>query len=240
MDTHKYADDCTLDQSVKEGDVSQMQEVLNSMQTWVDFNKMALNSKKTKDMWICFHDCISEPPPLTIGGETIERTSSFKLLGVWHQNTLKWNDHVKEITKKANRRMFCLRECRRANLPTEVGMTCYMTKIRPLLEYGSPVWGRIPQYLVDELESIQARSLRILGIPKDSLPSLHERRDKQTIKEYERTINDILNPCNNFIPSPVRHSYDLRNQTTRDRPLIRSFTDRHKQSFIPRAVSLLY
>ena len=240
VDTHKYADDCTLDQSVKEGDVSQMQEVLNSMQTWADFNKMTLNSKKTKDLWICFRDCISEPPPLTIGGETIERTSSFKLLGVWHQNTLKWNDHVKEITKKANRRMFCLRECRWANLPTEVGMTCYMTKIRPLLEYGSPVWAGIPQYLVDELESIQAWSLRILGIPKDSLPSLHERRDKQTIKEYERTINDILNLCNNFIPFPVRHLYDLRNQTTRDRPLIRSFTDRHKQSFIPRAVSLLY
>ena len=172
VDTHKYADDCTLDQSVKEGDVSKMQEVLNSIQTWADFNKMALNSKKTKDMWICFRDCISEPPPLTIGGETIERTSSFKLLGVWHQNTLKWNDHVKEITKKANRRMFCLRECRRANLPTKVGMTCYMTKIRPLLEYGSIVWGGIPQYLVDELESIQARSMRILGIPKDSQPCI--------------------------------------------------------------------
>ncbi|CAB3995234.1 Hypothetical predicted protein, partial [Paramuricea clavata] len=33
VDTHKYGDACTLDQSVKEGDVSQMQEVLNSMQT---------------------------------------------------------------------------------------------------------------------------------------------------------------------------------------------------------------
>ena len=82
-DAHKYADDCTLDESVKEGNVSHMQEVLNSMQKWADANKMALNSKKTKDMWICFLDCIPEPPPLLIDGEFIERTSSFKLLGVW-------------------------------------------------------------------------------------------------------------------------------------------------------------
>ena len=50
MNTHKYAGDCTLDESVKEGDVSNMQEVFNCMQTWADHNKMTLNSKKTKDM----------------------------------------------------------------------------------------------------------------------------------------------------------------------------------------------
>ena len=148
---------------------------------------------------------------------------------------MKWNDHSREITKKANRRMFCLRKCRRANLPTEIGITCYFTKIRPLLEYASPVWGGIPQYLAGELESIQARSLKIIGISKDSLPTLYERRDKQTIKEYERII-DISKPCNNLIPSPVRHPYDLRCQTTTDCAPIRSYTDRRKKSFIPRGV----
>ena len=215
-DAHKYADDCTLDESVKEGNVSHMQEVLNSMQKWADANKMALNSKKTKDMWICFRDCIPEPPPLSIDGEIIERRSSYKLLGVWHQI-----------------------EC--SVLPTEIGITCYLTKIRPLLEYASPVWGGIPQYLADELENIQATSLKIIGFLKDSLPTLHERRDKQTIKEYERIINDTSNPCNNLIPSPVRHPYDLRCQTTTDCAPIRSYTGRHKKSnFIPRAVSFLH
>ena len=59
-------------------------------------------------------------------------------------------------------------------------------------------------------------------------------------KEYERIINDISNPCNNLIPSPVRHPYDLRCQTTTDCAPIRSYTDWHKKSFIPRAVSLLH
>ena len=71
---------------------------------------------------------------------------------------------------------------------------------------------------------------------------MHERRDKQTIKEYERVYNDTLNSSNNFIPSPVHHPHNLRCQTTKSRRpfIICSFTDRHKQSFIPRAISLLF
>ena len=107
-------------------------------------------------------------------------------------------------------------------------------------KYPKPYKEGIPQYLADELENIQAKNLNIIGIPKDSLLILHERRDKQTMKEYERIINDISNSCNNLIPSPVRHPYDLRCQTTTDGAPIRSYTDRHKKSFIPRAVSLLH
>ena len=116
-----------------------MQEVLDAMNNWANRNKMILNSKKTKEVWICFRDCIPEPPPLKIGRDTVERASSFKLLGVWHQNNLKWNKHVEEVAKKANKQLFSLRECRRANLPTEVGITCYKTKIRPLLEYEASI-----------------------------------------------------------------------------------------------------
>ena len=57
-------------------------------------------------MWICFKDVIPEPPSFMIGNDEIERTNSFKLLGVWIQDNLKWNTHIEEITKKANKRLF--------------------------------------------------------------------------------------------------------------------------------------
>ena len=93
----------------------------------------------------------------------MERVKSHKLLSVWHQNSLKWNCHVENIVKKANKRVFNLRECHRANLPPEVGITCYESKIRPVLEYAAPIWDGLPQYLVDEIESIQNRSSAHLG-----------------------------------------------------------------------------
>ena len=125
-----------------------------------------------------------EPPPLLIGNDVIERVNSFKLLGVWIQDNLKWNTHIEETTKKACKRLFYLRECRWANLPSEVGLTCYKTKIRPVLEYAAPVWAGLPQYLIDEIENIQARSLRTLNVPSDTVPPLKQRRDTFTTREY--------------------------------------------------------
>ncbi len=85
----------------------------------------------------------SPPPPLRIDDATIERVDNFKLLGTWLQKDLKWNKHVEETTHKASKNIYCLRgECRSANLPVEVGLTTCLTKIRPILEYCSPVGAR--------------------------------------------------------------------------------------------------
>ena len=101
---------------------------------------MKLNAKKTKDIWICFGKSNPQPPNLYIGDNMIERVDTFKLLGVGCQSNMKWNSHIKEITRKGNRRLHHLRQCRKAHLPKEVGLATYCTKIRPLLEYAAPVW----------------------------------------------------------------------------------------------------
>ena len=101
---------------------------------------MRINPDKTKDMWICFNSAIPTPALLTLDGAAIERVNSHKLLGVWPQENLKWNSHVEAVVKKANKRLFCLRECRRASLPYEVSLTYYRTKLRPILEYTAPIW----------------------------------------------------------------------------------------------------
>ena len=82
-------------------------------------------------MWISFPDAVPEPPRLCIGNDPIERANVFKLLGVSVQNNLKWNAHVEEITRKANKRLSDLRECRKSKSPVEVGITTYQSKIRP-------------------------------------------------------------------------------------------------------------
>ena len=188
-------------------------------------------------MWICFRNDIEPPPLLTLGNDIIERVTSFKLLGVWHQNNLKWLRHVEEISKRANKRLYYLRECRRAKLPAEVGITCYLTKIRPLLEYGAPIWGGLPAYLAAELEKIQSRSLDIIGLPRDFLPSLEERRKTITAREFRRINDDVNHPCHTLIAKPTEHQYNLR--TTNFCRSVISGTQRHKQSFIPRATSLI-
>jgi hypothetical protein len=116
------------------------------------------------DLFSSCTDAIPEPPRLRNGNKFIEMVNVFKLLGVSFQNNLKWNAHVEEITRKANKRLYHLRECRKSQLPVEVGIITYQSKIRPTLEYASPVWARLPNYLRDEIERVQSRSLPILGL----------------------------------------------------------------------------
>ena len=124
-----------------------MQKELDGLQNRTTTNNMLLNSKKTKDMWILFCKNSTEQDLLRINDSWLERVSKFKLLGVWKHDNLCWNYHVEQTVKKATNRLYFLRECRKANLPSEIGITIYCTKIRPLLEYASPVWGGFPKYL---------------------------------------------------------------------------------------------
>lgn len=41
------------------------------------------------------------------------------------------NSHVEATVKKANKHLFFLKKHRRANLPHEIGLTCYRTTIGP-------------------------------------------------------------------------------------------------------------
>ncbi len=237
ISTCKYADDCTQDEVIAQGTTSHMQVVLDASQKWATENKMKINPQKTKDMWICFSNAIPEPAPLVMDSVNIERISSYKLLGVWHQDNLKWNRHVEEIVNKANKRIFSLRDCCTAKLPREVGLTCYLTKIRSVLEYGAAIWGGLPEYLANEIESTQNRCPKILGIPRDNLKSLRERRDNIAMEELKRIHTDATHPCHKFIPLPASHTHDLRRNSSISYPI--SHTKRHEQSFIPRAIALL-
>ena len=154
---------------------SNMQDIIDKINDWALGNKMELNSKKTKDRSNCFKEDISEPPLLANGDDVIERVKSFysfKLLGLWCSNILKYNKHVEEITKKT-KRLFHLWEWHRANLPTEFGLTCCLTKIRNVL----------PKYLTDEVEKIQTCNLRILALPPDLLQSLEQHCENLAISK---------------------------------------------------------
>ena len=58
ISTNKYADDCTEHELISLNSQGNMQEVVDEVVKWASNNKMELNSKKTKDMWICFSNKI--------------------------------------------------------------------------------------------------------------------------------------------------------------------------------------
>ena len=73
---------------------------------------------------------------------------------------------------KACKRVHYLRVCRTAHLPWDIGLTTYITKIRPVFEYASPVGGGLPIYLEEVLQRVQNRCLNVIGLPRDTIESL--------------------------------------------------------------------
>ena len=107
-----------------------------------------------------------------------------KLLGLNISNDLKWNVHVSELVRKVSTRLYFLRQLKKSHAATRELLLFYITCIRSILEYGSPVFHRaLPSYLSEDLERLcamkiiypelsYARALELSG-----LLTLYDRRE---------------------------------------------------------------
>ena len=100
---YKYVDDSTLFEICNTTDVSVMQESIDIAVNWTLNNCMKINSKKSKEMVICFtpdEHFRNSIPSIVIEGNIVETVEYAKLLGVTLSNDLTWNRHVDCIVKK--------------------------------------------------------------------------------------------------------------------------------------------
>jgi hypothetical protein len=87
-------------------------------ETWADNNLMKLNSKKCKEMHICFLIARCPLERLNLEGHPLGIVSSRKVLGLHViQNNLKWNGHIAMTVGKAFKRFHILRILKRGGIP---------------------------------------------------------------------------------------------------------------------------
>ena len=143
----------------------------------------------------------------------LERVSKFQLLGVWQRQPFLELPCWSNNKESQQLRVYYLKECRKANLPREIDITIYCTKISPLLEYASSVWGSFSKYLAKELQSIQNRYLDVIEIPRTSLPTLEDRCKVATKRELERIMHDINHQNQILLTKPnTSNGYNLRSK----------------------------
>jgi len=233
----KYIDDTTIYTDSNDIHDGHLQTALNAASVWTTGNGMKLNGKKPKDMIIDFRKESRDFPVLHLDGEVIKREKTVKLLGVHIADNLKWNSHIKEITKKASMRLHFLRLLKRANVPGNDLVAIYLAIIRSVLEYACPVWHtQLPDYLHKALESIQRRALRIIcpsldyndALSLHNLPKLHDRRTDLCWRFFSK-ITLPGSKLLELIP-PKRTRQSLRSQKSYSVP--RCCTNRLENSLI--------
>ena len=129
--TWKYVDDTTIAQTIPRGLTSDVQSAVSA---WSIENRMERNADKCKEMRIDFKRNTHNFPPIVINAKEISVSNSVKMLGVTISSDLKWNDHISECIKKANKRLYFIVLLKCANVPLSDIVNFYCTMIRPVLQ----------------------------------------------------------------------------------------------------------
>ncbi len=107
---------------------------------WCSLNNLELNMFKTVEMIVDFRRNPPALPPLTIMDSTVTAVESFRFLGTTISQDLKWVNHIESIVKKAQQRLYFLRQLRKFNLPQELLKQFHSAIIESVLCMSITVW----------------------------------------------------------------------------------------------------
>ena len=152
----------------------------------------------------------------------------------------KWNKHVSNTVEKASKRLYLLRQLKRAEVETRSLYKFYTACIRSVVEYACQVFhSSLPNYLSMEIESIQKRALRIIhpdstyieALKKAKLETLYDRREKLCVKLFSSIEANDDHKLKELLPPKNLQPNNLR--TNRKYNLPKMHTNRFSNSFIP-------
>ena len=124
---------------------------------------LSFNADKSSEMLLNFgrHDVS------LISG--IDRKSSVKLLGIFFDEKLRFNDHVKCITKRATAKLYVVFRLRRIGFSIRELTLLYKALVLPRLTYCCSGWGGISHENLRKIDGVQSKAVR-LGIINEYTP----------------------------------------------------------------------
>ncbi|KAL0169001.1 hypothetical protein M9458_037223, partial [Cirrhinus mrigala] len=168
----KFADDTTLIGLIQDGEESAYRQEVEQLAVWC-----SLNNLKTVEMIIDFRRNPPALPPLSIMDSTVAAVKTFKFLGSIISRDLKWDTHIDSIAKKAQQRLYFLRQLRKFNLPQELLKQFYTAVIESVLCTSITVWfGSATKSDTRRLQRTVRTAERIIGAPLPTLQELYKSR----------------------------------------------------------------
>ena len=224
----KFADDTTVVGLISEGDEAAYRDEVEKLAEWCAENNLELNTSKTKELIIDYRRKKTDTPPLNIGEEQVERTSSFRFLGVHLDDDLTWSTNTAAIIKKAHQRLYFLRILRSNQLSKELMTSFYRCAIESILTYCICVWfGNCTAAEKKALQRVVNHAQKIIGL---SLPSMDDLYNTRCDRKAKSILRDPTHPghCHfELLPSGQRYR------------LMRTRTKRFQDSLYPRAIAAL-
>lgn len=135
-------------------------EELNKLKLWFDWNKLSLNVSKTKFM-IFGKYRINTRVQIDIDGVAIEQVHENKFLGVTIDDKLCWKPHITHVKYKIARSIAVINKAKHV-LDYKSLHTLYCSLVLPYLHYCAEVWGNNHKSSLQSLVILQKRALRTI------------------------------------------------------------------------------
>ena len=128
--------------------------------------------------------------PITLRGSPVDTVESFRFLGTLITQDLKWELNISSLTKKAQQRMYFLRQLKKFNLPKAMMVHFYTAIIESILSSSTSVWSpsSAPPPLCgaaatardrDRLQRVIHTAEKVIGC---NLPSLQDLYASRTLR----------------------------------------------------------
>ena len=196
---------------------------LADLSQWLHYNALVLNMKKTEFITFGTHQRPArqkcDETDISLNGQPIKYTDTFKYLGVVLDDTLSFKDHVDYVRTKVSKILGMFSRIR-PSLTPEAANRLYKAMVLPVLDYCDAVWRECGQGNSDKIERLQRRAARIVYFKAASKLSTDQIMTKLGLEPlyYERRTH-ILRFFNEYIASSVSrylfHYFDVRFTATK-------------------------
>ena len=135
-------------------------------------NRMKMHPAKTKYSIFSTRPKIANSAKksldLSVDGMQLTKVESERVLGVYFDSHITWNEHIDTLRRKLLQRIAILSRARKY-IPAKYRLLLYNASIKPLFTYCCTVWSNCSQTNLDELFKLQKRCARlILDSPRDA------------------------------------------------------------------------
>ncbi len=194
--SYLFADDTSLfDTSENVYDsIPRLASDLSFISSWAKKWKIKINASKTEGL-IINKKANPSPyviPKIQLNGCQVNFVNEHKHVGIWLNKKLDWKTHISNLASKANSRMGILRKFK-YKLPRVVLNQCYLSYVRPLMEYGGALFANEDDKDLKLLDDIQMEALHIVsGAKKKTSHELLKKEANWPDLSLRRTFQQVI------------------------------------------------
>ena len=157
-----FADDTIAYLTIRNNkDAAVLQEDLDKLAAWEEKWLMEFHPKKCQVL----NDTRNRKSvefEYKLHGQILEKVTYAKYLSVTITDDLRWNQHISNITTKANNTLSFLKRNIHVSSP-KLKSQVYNTQVRPTLKYAATVWDPYTERNINKVEMVQRRAARYVS-----------------------------------------------------------------------------